>query len=103
MIKKAVRMKVYADKHEEYQKRHDTLWPEMEKMLRKYGCLSYTIWLDEETSTLFGYLEIENESKWSKVPETEINQKWWDYMEDVMETHPDNSPVTKDLRKVFEL
>lgn len=103
MIKKAVRMKVYPDKHEEYKKRHDQLWPEMEKMLKEYGCLSYTIWLDEETNYLFGYLEIENEGKWANVPETEINQKWWEFMKDVMETHPDHSPVSKDLKKVFEL
>ena len=29
MIKKAFAMKIYPDQHEEYQKRHDELWPEM--------------------------------------------------------------------------
>ena len=33
----------------------------------------------------------------------EINRKWWDYMEDVMDTNPDNSPVAVDLEQVFEL
>jgi L-rhamnose mutarotase len=34
MIKKAFCMKVYPDKQEEYQKRHEELWPEMREMLK---------------------------------------------------------------------
>ncbi|HOD02260.1 MAG TPA: L-rhamnose mutarotase, partial [Clostridiales bacterium] len=30
-------------------------------------------------------------------------QKWWNYMADIMETNPDNSPVSKDLFPVFHL
>lgn len=103
MIKKAIRMKVYPDKHEEYKKRHDELWPELKKELKQHGCLSYTIWLDEETNFLFGYLEIEDESKWAKLPATEINKKWWDYMKDIMETNEDHSPTTSNLKNVFDL
>jgi L-rhamnose mutarotase len=102
-MKKAVRMTVFPDKHEEYKKRHDELWPEMKDMLANHGCTSYTIWLDEKTSTLFGYLEIEDEVLFAKTADTEINRKWWDYMVDVMDTHPDNSPVSVDLINVFEL
>lgn len=102
-MKKAVRMKVYPDKHDEYKKRHDELWPEMKRMLEEHGCKKYSIWLDEELSYLFGYLEIEDEERWKKVPETEINKKWWTFMEDVMETNPDSSPISMDLKKVFEL
>ncbi|RTK63308.1 L-rhamnose mutarotase, partial [Enterococcus faecalis] len=28
---------------------------------------------------------------------------WWNYMENIMETNPDCSPVMTELRKVFEL
>ncbi|MGM0124640.1 L-rhamnose 1-epimerase [Enterococcus sp. AZ194] len=103
MIKKAIKMKIYPDKHEEYKRRHDELWPEMEQMLKEHGALSYTIFLDAKTSTLFGYLEIQEEERWSQTAQTEINQKWWDYMADIMETNPDNSPVVTDLFPVFEL
>lgn len=96
-------MKVYPDKHEEYKKRHDELWPELEKEMKQHGCLNYTIWLDEETHFLFGYLEIEDESKWEKLPATEINKKWWNYMKDIMDTNKDNSPITSNLKNVFDL
>ncbi|WP_445449633.1 L-rhamnose mutarotase, partial [Enterococcus faecalis] len=39
----------------------------------------------------------------AQTADTEINRKWWDFMENVMDTNPDNSPVTVDLEKVFEL
>jgi L-rhamnose mutarotase len=33
----------------------------------------------------------------------EITQKWWAYMADIMETNPDNSPVTIPIKEVFHL
>ncbi len=38
-----------------------------------------------------------------KMATTPINQKWWKYMEDIMETNPDASPVSRELTPVFEL
>ncbi|MDE6485267.1 MAG: L-rhamnose mutarotase, partial [Duncaniella sp.] len=29
--------------------------------------------------------------------------RWWDYMADIMEVNPDNSPVTHPIREVFHL
>lgn len=103
MIRKAFAMKVFRDCHEEYQRRHDEIWPEMVEMLRAHGAHSYSIFLDPHTDTLFAYLEIEDETKWSQSAETAICQKWWAYMKDVMETNDDNSPVTVELKEVFHL
>jgi L-rhamnose mutarotase len=52
---------------------------------------------------LFGYLEIEDETRWQQLAATEINQKWWQYMAELMETNPDDSPVTQELKEVFTL
>lgn len=38
-----------------------------------------------------------------RVPIPPINRKWWDFMADIMETNPDNSPVSEDLHLVFHL
>ncbi|GAB6099714.1 L-rhamnose mutarotase [Halanaerocella petrolearia] len=103
MLRKAFIMKVDQDAHEEYKKRHDEIWPEMVDMLKEYGADNYSIFLDEETSKLFAYLEIEDEEKWAKSSETEICQKWWTYMKDIMPTNPDNSPKSKNLELVFHL
>jgi len=100
---KGFKMKIYPGQEAEYEKRHNELWPEMKEMLFAHGCKSYTIFLDKETLTLFGYLEIEDEALWSKTADTEINRKWWDFMADIMETNPDNSPIATNLQNVFHM
>jgi len=103
MIRKASVMKLIEGFQEEYKKRHDELWPEMEKELKNHGAHHYSIFLDEKTNNLFAYVEIENEEIWNEMSQTDICQKWWAYMKDIMETNPDNSPVSIDLRQVFYL
>ncbi len=100
---KGFKMKLYPGMEEEYEKRHTALWPEMKDIIHKYGGKNYSIFLDRETLTLFGYIELESEELWSQEADTEINRKWWDYMAPVMETNADNSPVSSDLSLVFHL
>ena len=100
---KGFKMKFFPGQEEEYKKRHKLLWPEMKDMIHEYGGKNYSIFFDRETFTLFGYIEIESEELWKKSVDTKICRKWWDYMADIMETNPDNSPVTKALVEVFHL
>lgn len=100
---KGFKMKLYEGMEEEYERRHDALPPEMKKMIREYGGSNYSIFLDRETNTLFGYIEIENEEKWASSANTAVCRKWWDYMADIMDTNDDNSPVSKDLYPIFHL
>ncbi len=101
MVRKSFKMKLYDNMAEEYKKRHDMLWDEMKKMIKEYGGRNYSIFLDEETNVLYGYVEVESEERWAESSNTDICRKWWDYMADVMETNEDNSPVSSDLRLVF--
>ena len=98
---KGFKMKLYEGMEEEYERRHDALPPEMKEMIREYGGSNYSIFLDRETNTLFGYIEIENEEKWASSANTAVCRKWWDYMADIMDTNDDNSPVSKDLYPIF--
>ncbi len=100
---KGFKMKIKPGQELEYEKRHNELWPEMADMIHEYGGKNYTIFLDKETLCLFGYIEIEDEALWAKGADTPINRKWWDFMADIMDVNPDNSPVSVDLQKVFHL
>lgn len=100
---KAFTMKLYEGKAAEYEKRHNELWDEMKDMIHAHGGKNYSIFLDETANILYGYIEIEDEELWAKSADTEINRKWWDFMADIMETNPDNSPVCIDLKPVFHL
>ncbi len=100
---KGFKMKLFKGMEKEYEIRHNNLWEEMKTLIYKHGGKNYSIFLDKETLTLFGYIEIEDEGKWSELADTEINRKWWDYMADIMETNIDNSPITRDLELLFHL
>jgi L-rhamnose mutarotase len=103
MIRKGFTMKLYNGQEAEYEKRHNELWPEMKTMIHEHGGSNYTIFLDKKTGVLYGYLEIEDEEKWSKSADTAICKKWWEFMADIMETNLDNSPVAIELEEVFHL
>jgi L-rhamnose mutarotase len=103
MIRKAFVMSVHPDQVAEYERRHAPIWPALEETLREHGVRNYSIFLHPETHQLFGYAEIEDEEKWAAIAETEICRKWWKHMAPLMPTHPDDSPVSTNLREVFHL
>lgn len=103
MLRKAFRMSVDPGQYEEYERRHNELWPEMEEVLRSHGAHNYSIFLDKSDGSLFGYVEIENDVLWDAVAGTAVCQRWWHYMSDIMPTNDDESPQSVDLREVFHL
>jgi L-rhamnose mutarotase len=97
----AFKMKMFPGFKEEYRKRHDEIWPELVRLLKSEGVENYSIFLDEETNILFAYQEQSGDSSSQDLGSTEIVKKWWKYMADVMETNPDNSPISIPLEQVF--
>jgi L-rhamnose mutarotase len=103
MQRVAFKMKLFRGFEAEYKKRHDEIWPELLSLLKNTGIRDYSIFLDEETNILFGYLTIENAGRLDKLPAEPVIKKWWAYMKDIMETNRDNSPVSIPLKEVFYL
>jgi len=103
MIKQAFKMKLNPGQKDEYKRRHDALWPEMVELLHDNGVSDFYIFLDEETNTLFAVQNQEGVNSSQDLGSTAIVQKWWAYMADIMETHPDNSPVSIPLVEVFHM
>ena len=103
MHRVAFKMKLFAGKREEYKRRHDELWPELAALLKSSGIEDYSIFLDEETSTLFGVLKVHDKAAVDALPQHAVMQRWWAYMADLMETNADRSPVSIPLEEVFHL
>lgn len=59
MIRKAFVMQVNPDAHEEYARRHNPIWPELEAVLKAHGAHHYAIYLDKARNLLFATVEIE--------------------------------------------
>jgi len=100
---KRVAFKMYLNEgqKQEYKKRHDEIWPELKRLLKDAGISEYSIFLDEETNTLFAFQKVRADEGSQDLGKSEVVRKWWAYMADIMKTNPDNSPVTVDLEEVF--
>lgn len=103
MQRNAFKMKLKPGAVAEYKRRHDVIWPELQKELRSAGISDYTIFFDEETLTLFATQKLGGTNSVARLRGSPIMQKWWDYMAPLMEVHPDHSPVSTPLTEVFHL
>ena len=103
MPRLAFKMKLNKGQEAEYKRRHDALWPELRDLLKETGISEYSIFLDEEMNYLFGVLKVEDAYAMDELPKHPVMKKWWAYMKDIMESNPDNSPVSVPLKEVFYL
>jgi len=103
MNRVAFKMKLNPGCKEEYIRRHRELWPELAEMIKNGGVSDYSIFLDEETNILFAVQKVEGEQSSQDMGTNPVVARWWAYMKYIMETNPDNSPVTIPLDEVFYL
>lgn len=103
MEKIAFKMQLKPGCREEYKRRHDEIWPELKDLLKKNGVSDYTIFLDEETDTLFAVQMRSRQQSSQELGADALMQRWWKYMSDISVSNPDHSPVTKPLEKVFHM
>jgi L-rhamnose mutarotase len=103
VIRKAFVMILRSGCQQEYERRHNPIWPELEAVLKAHGVSNYSIFLDRNTDRLFAYAEIESEERWQQIAQTEVCRRWWAHMKELMLTNPDNSPLVNELDEVFHL
>lgn len=96
-------MKLKPGAEAEYTRRHQAIWPEVKALLKESGISDYSIFLDEDTGTLFAVQKNEGDRGSQDLGRLDIVQRWWAYMADLMETNPDNSPRSVPLKEVFHL
>ena len=103
MKRYAFKMKLKPGYRDEYQKRHQEIWPELKELIKQNGISDYAIFLDEQTNILFAVQNQSGSDSSQDLGSNPIVQKWWAYMADIMETHDDHSPVSHPLTEVFYL
>lgn len=96
-------MSVNPGQHDEYARRHQPIWRELEETLLAEGVHTYSIYLDRASNDLFAYVEFESEERWNAVASTEVCQRWWRHMRDVMPANADDSPISRTLEEVFHI
>ena len=103
MQRYAFKMKLKPGFEAEYKLRHDAIWPELSQALTAAGISDYSIFLDEETLTLFAIQKLAAGHSADLLPGHPVVRRWWDHMADLMEVNPDHSPVCIALPEVFHL
>ena len=103
MIRNAFKMKLKPGYEAEYKKRHDEIWPELSEELSKAGVYDYSIYLDEQTLTLFAFQKLRDDNTADELPDAAVVRKWWDYMKDLMEYNELDQPVAIELKEVFHM
>ncbi len=103
MQRLAFKMQLKPGQKSEYEKRHNAIWPELKELLKSAGICEYSIFLDDETNTLFAFQKVSGKSGSQDLATSPIVRKWWDYMADIMEVNPDHSPVSVVLEEIFYL
>lgn len=103
MKRLAFKMTLNEGQKDAYIKRHDEIWPELKKLLKDDGVSEYSIFLDEESNTLFAFQKVADGSGSQNLASNPLVKKWWDFMADIMQVNADNSPVSIPLEEVFYL
>ncbi len=89
---------------EEYQRRHNEIWPELVAVLKEAGIVNYSIW--NVGNELFGYYECEKGVDFAAKTQADssVVDKWNEYMKDVMimEMDPETGAQPM-LKEVFRL
>ena len=103
MTRHAFAMRLKAGCEAEYKKRHNEIWPDLKAELRAAGISDYSIYLDRKTNALFAFQRRADDAADGGLSGKEIVRKWWHMMKDVMDTNPDESPVSDDLEEMFHM
>jgi L-rhamnose mutarotase len=98
-------LKVKPDMMDEYKRRHQHVWPEMQEALRKTGWHNYSLFMRDD-GLLFGYLETPDfNAALAGMAKTDVNARWQNEMAPFFEQleglRPDESMLQ--LQEVFHL
>lgn len=97
----AFRMQLKPGAVQEYKARHDAIWPELAELLKASGVGDYSIFLDEETLSLFAVLRRAEDHTLDDLPSHPVMRKWWTYMAPLMEVELGDKPREWPLQLMF--
>ncbi|MEO6964193.1 MAG: L-rhamnose mutarotase [Puia sp.] len=105
MLRKSFLIQVRKGMEQEYERRHNPIWPELESIFKEHGVCNFSIFLEPSSGFLFGYLEVLDEETYRRIGDTDICKKWWKYNTEILicEKEDDMKGKELDLREVFHM
>lgn len=80
-------MEIIPGREEEYQRRHDAIWPELVDALRNAGVRNYSIFRRGTTVIAYAECHPDAATAFGKVGETDVNARWAEWFTDVLAQH----------------
>ena len=81
------RLQLNRDRLDEYVEHHKNVWPDMLAALSETGWHNYSLFLDRNDATLFGYFETQDyEAALAGMAKKEVNDRWQKMMADFFVT-----------------
>jgi L-rhamnose mutarotase len=93
-------LRVRRGHEDEYLRRHDAIWPELERLFAAHGIGRYEIHLHRDTGLLFAFRLVDQEGDLAAMMDHPVMQRWRAYMADVL-VQKDNRPVREPLEIMY--
>jgi len=114
MKRLAFRVKLKPGKEEEFGKRHDELWPELQHIIYETDVKDYAIFIDAETNILLVVQNIRDDREtvagtgscsqgFESIESNPIQQKWWEALSDILDPlSSGEAPTTFPDEEIFQ-
>ena len=77
--------------------------PKYPALLKQAGISAYSIYLDEQTNTLFATLKLTDSAQLDWLSQQQQMREWWKYMSDITLSDAEGVPVLTTLNELFHL
>lgn len=96
-------MEIIPGREQEYQRRHDEIWPELVDALRDAGVRNYSLFRRGTTVIAYAECHPDAASAFAKVGATDVNARWAEWFHDVLAQHTDADGNLIEAREVWHL
>lgn len=96
-------MEIIPGREDEYQRRHDEIWPELVTALREAGVRNYSLF--RRGTSVIAYAECHPDAvtAFGKVGATEVNARWAAWFQDVLAEHTGADGALIEASEVWHL
>jgi L-rhamnose mutarotase len=88
---------------DEYQRRHDEIWPEMVAALRESGIHNYTLFRRQLEVIAYAECEPDAETAFGRMGATEVDRRWSAWFEEILERRLDDEGRPMRVPEVWHL
>ena len=88
MARYAFKLRIKADKIEEYERSHQHVWPELLAKIKEVGISKYSIFRRGQELFLFMHLD-DFDRAWDELAKDPVNQRWQEFMKPLWEPVPE--------------